>query len=205
MEGGNGNLGKEVSKLLKIIGFQGFLGDGIIGVGIKSGGDAQKSRLMLHEAVEGFLDCFQVGLPGRVRGKRIIETVMSNIDRTRSRITRVLMNRGKVEVWAIDENGFGAVAMMNIEIKDCNGRNSLVKGFKGRNGDRIEVAESHGPVLSGMVTGRAHETEGNVPLFGQFKCPKSRSNGPAGVLGNVLIRWGISIKIMFSRLNEVEV
>ena len=93
-----------------------------------------------------------------------------------------LLVNGKVrDAGSVEQDGFGAVAMMHVEIK--NGDTLCARGrrFKHGDGDVVQIAEAHGMFLRGVMAGRAHEAENPFARAGGVHRVHSSRSGSAGV------------------------
>ena len=100
----------------------------------------------------------------------------------------------------VDKDGLGAVAVVDIEIKDGHAVGAGGECLEGGNGHRIQIAEAHGLIARGVMPGRTHEAEDGFASAGKFKSVQRGTGTAAGVIGDAVEvgRFGVEI----NRLRE---
>ena len=97
---------------------------------------------------------------GTIDGKSLAPAGARFAQTARSRVKGRLMGRKIKDVFILVEAVLGAVAVMDIEIDDEDLFNAKAEpGPAGGNGDIVEYAETHGPVMQGVMSRRPHKSE----------------------------------------------
>src|ERR1043165_6232719 len=78
----------------------------------------------------------------RLRWNGIIEAVVADIATAGSRVAWKLMDRNKCRVWFVQQNGFGAIAVVNIKIIYGDALGTGCQGFEGGNRDVAQVTKT---------------------------------------------------------------
>ncbi len=95
----------------------------------------------------------------------------------------------------VEQNGFGAVAVMHVEIENgdplCAGGGSFEHG----DGDVVQVTKAHRPVAGGVMTGRSHQTENAFALARGGQRGERGGSGGAGETGDVFVKRRVGVKI----------
>src|SRR5208282_1316106 len=122
---------------------------------------------------------------------RVIKTVAAAISAPGSWISRILMDGNEKATRLVQQNILRAVAMMNIEIEDCDAFASGITGRQSGDGDGIEITKAHDALASGMMARRTQEAEGGLAGSGRLQRQQRSANrsscmsSDAGVGGRI--------------------
>ncbi len=97
------------------------------------------------------------------------------------------MNGSKDNLRVPGHDGFGAIAVVRVEIPDPDAPDAVRDSFKRGDGDVAEKTKPHGLVACRVVSGRAHETESLAPLHRDVR----GGDGCSGRAGCVLVNAGV--------------
>jgi hypothetical protein len=195
-EHGDAKVGEGLAEPVKILGQQGAFGERVAGVGIEAGGDGDEIGLKTFQIVEGALQGGAVEFARGGGGDGIVETIFSAMGRAGVRVGGELMHGKEGDAGMIQEDVFGAVAVMYIEIKYGDAMGTGGGGLQRGDGDVIEVAKAHGIMAGGMMAGWAHEAENVLAGAGEAEGIERSADGSAGETGNALKEGSVGIKIL---------
>src|SRR2546423_1094646 len=99
-----------------ILSFQCFLGERVAGVRIKAGRDTDELGLEFLQLIESGSEYFSVFLARGMRRNRVIEAVFADVARAGTRIAGKLMDREKCRASPIQQDIFGTIPVMDVEI-----------------------------------------------------------------------------------------
>src|SRR6202011_6406508 len=74
-------------------------------------------------------------------------------------IRRELMDRRKTGPRIVRDDRFGSVAVMRIEIPDCNAFCAVLERVECGDGDVTKITETHCAIARGVMSRRSHQTE----------------------------------------------
>src|SRR2546430_12089477 len=97
------------------------------------------------------------------------------------------MNREKRRAVAGQQNVFGAVAVVNIKIKDGDAFDSGGQRLECRDRDVAEITKAHDAVARGVMPGRTHEAENGFATARAMHCYEGGAYGRARVIGDTRI------------------
>lgn len=157
-----------------------------------------------------------------VGGDGPVAEARAEVARASAGVAGVLVDRGKEECIAerrvgADEglhNGFGAVAVMGVEIPDGHtaggdgsgsvggsaggreGGREIVGGVNGRERDLVQITEAHRMARAGVVAGRPHEGKNRSALRDRVTGGREGGGGgAAGVVADVLEERGVRVEV----------
>jgi hypothetical protein len=179
----------------KISFLQVLLSEGIVEAGVESGRDHKEVGSEMVDPVECLPAGFPVNFPGRTGRDRVVEAVALG-NPPRAGIGGEFVDGGVKGIVMAQEDVFGSVAVVDIEIEDCHAGAGSVEGGERADGGLIVIAESHDPFFLGMVARGAHETESGPARQGVPADGEGGSDREPGVLVNAGITGGIGIEII---------
>jgi hypothetical protein len=95
----------------------------------------------------------------------------------------------------VEEDVLGTVAVVDVEVEDGNALDAPGAGGECGDGGVVEVAEAHGAVAGGVVTGRAHEAEGGLAGEGELEGGEGGGCGAAGVEVDLGQPCGVHVEV----------
>src|SRR5205814_1482276 len=143
-------------------------------------------------AVENMPVLFARGL----RRDGIIKAVLSDISSAGAGVAGILMNREKCRTRLVHENRLGAVAVVDIKIINSNTFDAGGQRFEGRDGDAVQVTESHGFATCRMMPGRPHQAKHAFTPARAMHRLDSRAGGSAGAISDIRKPGGIGVEIL---------
>src|SRR5436190_8080786 len=81
-----------LSEPMEILGFQRFLRDGVVGIGVETSGHGNETGFELLQFVQREFEHFAIRLARRVRSDGIVETILPGVCRAGARVARILVN-----------------------------------------------------------------------------------------------------------------
>lgn len=180
---------------MEVIGFEALLAEGVTGVGIESGGDGDEAGVKFLEVAEGFEGDIAVVMGGEAWGDGVIEAIIAAVAAAGAGVAGELVDGEEGDTWASDEDGFGSVAVMDIEVEDGDAFDSCGAGGEGGDGDGAEVAEAHGVFAYGVVAWGAEEGEALFVTEGAAEGAEGAADATAGVLGDLGVGGGIEVEV----------
>ena len=193
----------------EVVALEGHRGDRVAGVGVEAGGDENEIGLPGDHGVEGGAERGQMLGAGGVGGDGPVAEARAEVVRAGAGVAGVLVDGGEEKVgsgWVCVKDGFGAVAVMGIEIPDGdaadgggNGRaggGKIVRGVERGEGDLVEVAEAHGLAGGGVVAGRAQQREdGRAVREGVARGGEGAGDGAAGVVADAGEKRRVGVEV----------
>lgn len=175
----------------EVVAFERHCGDGIADIGVEAGGN--------EDEVGGESDD---GVERRAKGGKVLRArgtgrdgpvadIRRNVGEAGAGVAGRLMDGGEEErtggsVDGRGENGFGAVAVMGVEIPNSHAAGAeVVVRVESGDGDVVEVTEAHRGIGGGVMAGRTHEGEsGRAGGEGVLGRGDRGGGGAAGVVGD---------------------
>ena len=206
----------------KVFALEGHRGDRIARIGVEAGGNEQEIGAKRDDGVEGGPERGHVLGARGVGGDGPVAEARTEVARASAGVAGVLVDRGKEECIAerrvgADEglhNGFGAVAVMGVEIPDGHttggdgsgsvggsaggreGGREIVGGVNSRERDLVQITETHRMARAGVVAGRPHEGKNRSALRDGVTSGREGGRGGAtGVVADVLEEGGVRVEV----------
>jgi len=195
-ERGDVELADGFTEPMEIFGLQSFLRERIAGIGIETGGDGHEVGLKVFDAVDGLGEDSAVFGAGSGGGDGKVEAIVAGICAAGAGIAGELVNGKKSSAGVVQENGFGAVAVMDVEIEDGDPFCAGGQGFEDGDGDGVQVAKAHADIARGVMTGRAHEAEGAFAGARRGQRGQSAANRTARVVRDAGMPGRVAIEVL---------
>lgn len=96
--------------------------------------------------------------------------------------------------WMIEQDRFGAIAMVDVKVQNGDRFQALMKSFECADGDGIEVAETHRVIPGGMVAGRSKQAKGGLAGAGLFESLQDTSDAAHGMGEEIGVSGGIVVE-----------
>jgi hypothetical protein len=186
--------GSPTAKGGEIFWFEVAVGKGIAGVGVEAGGDGDQGGTTGEHDLPSLFEKSEVGEPVGVGWDGGVETIGTSVLATGSGITRKLVDGKEIDGGMINHDVFGAVSVMDIEVEDGDSFDARLDRCQSGNGDRVEIAESHGLCRGGMMSGRAHQAQSGMALAGRSHGAKGSADGLSRVLADPRIAGRVGIE-----------
>ena len=180
---------------MEILDFEGTAAERVAVVGVEAGGDGDEVGPVTAKVIEGAAEGGAVHFAGGERGDRVVEAVAADIFGTGAGIGGVLVDGKEFETGLVDEDVLGAVAVMDVEVKDGDAFGAGGGGGEGGDGDVVQVAKTHGGSAQGMVAGGAHEAEDGFAGASGGEGIEGRGDGGAGTDGDVFKIGSVVVEI----------
>ena len=117
----------------------------------------------------------------------------------------MLVDGVKERAGLTEEDGLGAVAVVDIEVIDGHALRARGEGFEHGDGDLVQVAEAHCAIAQGVVAGRAQEAEGHSAFAREGERTQSTADGAEGVFVDAGVRGRVSVEGVGGGLHSGEV
>ena len=95
----------------------------------------------------------------------------------------------------IEEDRFGSVAMMHVEVVDRDAFGAGRQGLQGGDRGGAEVTKSHRVIFRRMMARRTEQAEGDVAFAAFFERRQGSADAARGVIEDAGMRRGVSIEI----------
>lgn len=196
--------GNLLSQPMEIFGFQGFLGEGIAGVGVESGGNGDDAGLPLDQFRQRLAESVSVVFARCSRRQGEVEAIVAGVGQSGAGIAGMLMHGEKGGVLLIEKKRFGAVSVMHVEVEHGDAFAEVGGSVKGRESGGIQVAKSHSAVSGGVVSGRPQEAKSGLAVEGELQGVQSAANGSTGVFVDLRMGGRVAVKVCLRRLEAFE-
>ena len=170
-----------------------MLAERVAFVGVEAGGDADEVGGEFFQILEGARGG---GAPFEARGARRDGVVVAVVETLRAGagIGGVLVNGEKRAAGLILEDGFGAVAVMHIEVEHGDFFHTGGAGGEHGGGDGIEIAEAHRAVAGRVVSGRTQEAEVGFAFAREGEGVQRAADGAAGVGVDAVVGGRVAVE-----------
>ena len=132
---------------------------------------------------------------GRFNDEREVEDVAARVA-AGVRIRRMLMHGDVAELGVSGADVLGAIAVMGIQIPNGNARDAARESVEGRDGDRVQIAESHRLAACRVVTRRPHQRESPLASQRESRAFDRRAGRSCSVLENAIVIRRVGIEMV---------
>ena len=105
------------------------------------------------------------------------------------------MDRGKQTAVLAEQDVFGAVAVVDVEVVDGNAFEALRARFQGGNRNGVEIAEAHCLIACGVMTGWSHQAETDFAGTGAVQSLQCATDGASRVIGDVRVSRRVGVEV----------
>jgi len=180
---------------VEILDFEHLAGEGVADVGVKPGGDDEQIGLECFKVGEGVLKVGAVFGGGGGRWDGVVAAVGSAVAGAGAGVGGMLVDGDEEGAGLVEEDVLGTVAVVDVEVEDGDALDAPGAGGECGDGGVVEIAEAHGAVAGGVVTGRAHEAEGGLAGEGELEGGEGGGCGAAGVEVDLGQPCGVHVEV----------
>src|SRR5437879_4838093 len=140
-ESGHAQPTDRLAEPMIVLRLQRFLRQRIARIGVEARRHRDEFRLELFQTLKGLGKYAAIFLPWRARSDRKVETIVAHVRRAGAGITRILVNGEKRRARLVDQDGFGAVAVMHVKIVNRHPFDTRRQRFQDGDGDVVQIAK----------------------------------------------------------------